>query len=445
MEYEYSNSEIKWIGKYPKHWKVFRISQRIESIVGGEWGSDPDTDDTEGSKEIVVLRVSDFNDIYLSYDNLTLRRVKETKIPNRLITSNCLIMEKSGGGEKQLVGRVAEAKDLQFEAITSNFIAKVEFDNKVDNHFMNYVFHDLYNSNLNFPFVQQTTGIQNINSTYYLYTKIPFPPKLEQIAIANYLDKACSDIERVVEIKRKQIENLQQQLKSIIYQTVTKGINKESKLKESNEEWLGRIPQNWKIDRLKDLVELRNDKTDEKSDIEDYLELEDLEKETGRILGFRTTEEVASKVTIFKKGDVLFGKLRPYLNKHYLAKEDGKCTGEILAFKCNKISNRYFEYCISSHGFIETCTIISYGAKMPRVDYTTQLAYFYLPIPSPSEQEMICDTLDKVKEMSFIVQSKIEKQLENILAYKKSLIHEVVSGKKQVYGLNKEKSKLQTA
>lgn len=433
MKYEYANSTIEWIGKYPQHWKVFRISQRVESVVGGEWGSDPDTEETEGSREIVVLRVSDFNDIYLSYDNLTIRRVKETKIPNRLITGNCLIMEKSGGGEKQLVGRVAEARDLPFEAITSNFITKLEFDTKVDSHFMNYVFHDLYNSNLNFPFVQQTTGIQNINSTYYLYTKVPFPPKPEQIAIAKYLDKACADIDRIVEIKRKQIEKLQQQLISIIHHTVTKGLKPNVEMVQSGEDWIGKMPKHWKQDRLKDLVELRNEKTDEKSEIEDYLELEDIEKETGRVLGFRNTEEVNSKVTLFKKGDVLFGKLRPYLNKHYLTTKDGKCTGEILAFNCNKILNRYFEYCISSHGFIETCTIISYGAKMPRVDFTTQLAYFYLPIPPKSEQIKICDTLDIIRDRNLETLSKIEKQIEIILIYKKSLIHEVVTGKKQIY------------
>lgn len=232
MKYEYIKSDIPWISEHPKHWKVFRIRQRVENVVGGEWGSDPDSDDTDESKEIVVLRVADFDGIYLSYDNITIRRVKVTKIPNRLISSNCLIMEKSGGGEKQLVGRVAEAKNLPFEAITSNFIAKLEFDSKVDNHFMNYVFHNLYSSNVNFPFVQQTTGIQNINSTYYLNTKIAFPPKEEQIVIAAYLDKVCKDIDKVIELKfgkskaddensNNQISTLLQYKKSLIHEVVT--------------------------------------------------------------------------------------------------------------------------------------------------------------------------------------------------------------------------------
>jgi type I restriction enzyme S subunit len=251
MKYEYVKSEIKWVGQYPKHWKVFRIRQRVENIVGGEWGGDPESDDTDG-RDIAVLRVADFNGIYLNYDNITIRKVKETKIPSRLLNERCLIMEKSGGGEKQLVGRVAEAKDLPFEAITSNFIAKLKFDTKVDSHFMNYVFHDLYNSNLNYPFVQQTTGIQNINSTYYLNIKIAFPPKEEQIVIAKYLDKVCEDIEQVIQIKfgkskgddennNNQISTLLQYKKSLIHELITGkkqvyGLIKENrKYKQPNE------------------------------------------------------------------------------------------------------------------------------------------------------------------------------------------------------------------
>jgi type I restriction enzyme S subunit len=160
-------------------------------------------------------------------------------------------------------------------------------------------------------------------------------------------------------------------------------------------EWIGEIPKHWKFERLKDLVELRNEKTDEKTDVEDYLELEDIEKETGKIINYRSSIEVASKVTVFEKGDVLFGKLRPYLNKHHLTLKNGKCTGEILAFNCRKINNAYFKYCISSPGFIVLCSILSTGAKMPRIDYATQLAYFYLPFPPKPEQIAIAAYLDK--------------------------------------------------
>lgn len=82
-----------------------------------------------------------------------------------------------------------------------------------------------------------------------------------------------------------------------------------------HDSFLDTLPGGWAFDRLKDVVALRNEKTDEATTDEDYLELEDLESGTGRILNRRNTLEVESAVTLFKKGDVLFGKLRPYLEK----------------------------------------------------------------------------------------------------------------------------------
>jgi type I restriction enzyme, S subunit len=158
--------------------------------------------------------------------------------------------------------------------------------------------------------------------------------------------------------------------------------------------FLDTLPKSWTFDRLKDVVSLRNEKSSESSEAEDYLELEDLESGTGRILNRRNTLEVESAVTLFKKGDVLFGKLRPYLEKYYLAKFDGKCTGEILAFNPERVSGNFLQYCIGSRWFIERCNTLAYGAKMPRVNWTTQLAYFNIPLPPPTEQERIAAYLD---------------------------------------------------
>ena len=158
--------------------------------------------------------------------------------------------------------------------------------------------------------------------------------------------------------------------------------------------FLSDLPPGWMFDRLKDVVHLRNERTNEASEIEDYLELEDLESGTGRILNRRNTMEVVSDVTLFKKGDVLFGKLRPYLEKYYQTEFDGKCTGEILAFQPRGIDGSFLRYCIASSWFIERCNMLAYGAKMPRVNWPTQLAQFNIPLPPLPEQERIAAYLD---------------------------------------------------
>ena len=161
-----------------------------------------------------------------------------------------------------------------------------------------------------------------------------------------------------------------------------------------HDSFLETLPSGWKFDRLKDVVSLRNDKTDEASPEEDYLELEDLESGTGRILNRRNTLEVESAVTRFKKGDVLFGKLRPYLEKYYEAEFDGKCTGEILAFNPERMASRFLLYCLGSRWFIERCNALAYGAKMPRVSWEKQLSQFNIPLPPRPEQQRIAAYLD---------------------------------------------------
>ena len=158
--------------------------------------------------------------------------------------------------------------------------------------------------------------------------------------------------------------------------------------------FLDNLPPGWSFDRLKDIVSLRNEKTDKASEEQDYLELEDLESGSGRILNLRNTLEVGSAVTLFKKNDVLFGKLRPYLEKYWQAEFDGKCTGEILAFEPQRISSRFLFYCIGSRWFIERCNALAYGAKMPRVSWPTQLSQFNIPLPPLPEQKRIAAYLD---------------------------------------------------
>jgi type I restriction enzyme, S subunit len=186
--------------------------------------------------------------------------------------------------------------------------------------------------------------------------------------------------------------------------------------------FLTKLPNGWMFDRFKDVAQLRNERTDEAGEVEDYLELEDIESGTGRILNRRNTMEVVSDVTLFKKWDVLFGKLRPYLEKYYVAEFDGKCTGEILAFKPERIESRFLFYCLASPWFIERCNMLAYGAKMPRVNWPTQLAQFDLPLPPRTEQQRIAAYLDA----NCAVAAK-RRQVETLDALALAVIHQAVT------------------
>ncbi len=191
--------------------------------------------------------------------------------------------------------------------------------------------------------------------------------------------------------------------------------------------FLDALPNSWAFDRLKDVVALRNEKSDEASTDEDYLELEDLESGTGRILNRRNTLEVESAVKLFKKGDVLFGKLRPYLEKYYEAEFDGKCTGEILAFKPERIASRFLFYCVGSRWFIERCNALAYGAKMPRVSWPKQLSQFNVPLPPKQEQTRIAAYLDASCAAIDAAVAAKRRQIETLDGLRKVTIQTVIT------------------
>ena len=196
---------------------------------------------------------------------------------------------------------------------------------------------------------------------------------------------------------------------------------------DSNHSTWESLPSGWDYDRMKDVVDLRDEKVFVESEEKNYLELEDLEGGSGRILSRRDTLTVESAVTRFAKGDVLFGKLRPYLEKYARPDFDGFCTGEILAFHPRRIDGHYLFYHMGSDWLIQRCNALAYGAKMPRVNWPKQLALFDLPLPPLAEQKRIAAYLDaSCAAIDRAVETK-RKQLETLDALRKSIIQKAVT------------------
>ncbi len=169
----YKDSCEQWIGDIPAHWEVYRLKSAVYECSNGIWGSDPN-----GRDEIVVLRVADFDDhkLKISDEKLTYRSIPAKEHQGRLLKNGDLLIEKSGGGDKTLVGRVV-LFDKQYPAVTSNFVAKMTPKEWVISGFLKYVFSALYNNGVNYLSIKQTTGIQNLDASSYLNEKFCIPQK----------------------------------------------------------------------------------------------------------------------------------------------------------------------------------------------------------------------------------------------------------------------------
>ena len=218
----YKDSGVAWIGKVPSHWIHFRIKFCLSRSVAGIWG-----DDEKGNKDdIVCFRVADFDYSKgcLTFDKLTTRNVSAAQLQNRLLHDEDLLIEKSGGGDATPVGRVVRF-NYNDKAICSNFIHSISVKERYSSNYLYYYFYGMYANKVNLLYFNQTTGIQNLKVGEYLSQTIYLPTLVEQQAIAAYLDKRCSEIDKAIATQQKRIALLQELKQSIITQAVTQGIH----------------------------------------------------------------------------------------------------------------------------------------------------------------------------------------------------------------------------
>lgn len=181
----------------------------------------------------------------------------------------------------------------------------------------------------------------------------------------------------------------------------------------------GSIPSGWEARRLKFSVSLRNEKIEAESAGLEYMGLEHIESWTGK----RIEDENASSegiATRFEKGDVLFGKLRPYLAKVYLAENDGMATTEALVMLCEPaLAPAFLKHLLLSDKFIDAVSGSTYGAKMPRANWE-DIGSLPILLPSHDEQQQIAAFLDwKTGQIDALIAKKkelLEKLKEKRLA-----------------------------
>ena len=160
------------------------------------------------------------------------------------------------------------------------------------------------------------------------------------------------------------------------------------------------IPGNWVWVRLGNIVDFSESQSLPSSSIKEstwVLDLEDIEKDSGILLRKKRMKDVLSKSDkhIFYKGNVLYSKLRPYLNKVIIADEDGACTTEILAFDFGYIYNKYAQLFLMSPFFVDYATADSYGIKMPRLGSKRGNSAL-MPLPPLKEQQRIVAQIEKL-------------------------------------------------
>lgn len=200
--------------------------------------------------------------------------------------------------------------------------------------------------------------------------------------------------------------------------------NRYEKYKDSGIAWIGEIPEHWEVKKIKNICSQTNIKENSKGNPLLYIGLENIESGSGKYVN--TTSEVDGIANRFCKNNVLFGKLRPYLSKVYLAKSDGICSTEFIVYDTKENDCHFIHKLLLSQSFIDVVNSSTYGAKMPRAN-SEFINNIYIQIPPIQEQQHIATYLDqKCSQIDELIILQ-EEMITKLQSYKQSVITEAVT------------------
>ena len=265
---------------------------------------------------------------------------------------------------------------------------------------------------------------------------VPVPEYAEQERIAAFLDAECAEIDTVLEKTRASIEEYKKLKQAVITQAVTKGIRGDRPMKNSGIEWIGEIPAEWDVIRVKQLLKERNERSKEGKE-----EPLSMSQKVG-LVPTKFLESIPNMASSFVGAklayvdDLVFNKLKAHLGVFSVSRYDGLVSPDYAVYCSTGKSNlKYLEYiftpqCIGE--FRKKSTGIAAG--LMRL-YTEGLFSIYLPYPALSEQEEIAEYLNEKCAGIDALIAKKQQYLTEIENYKKSLIYEYVTGKKEAHPL----------
>jgi type I restriction enzyme S subunit len=296
-----------------------------------------------------------------------------------------------------------------------------------------------------FQYEAKATGVTRFGLSQYAFrsARIPLPPLPEQQRIAAYLDMSCTEIDAAVSAKRKQLEALNKFYKQEMTRLMTKGIDRNCRTKPSGYDWLGEVPEHWMVHALKRLLSMPLEYgLNEAAELEEktfprYLRITDFDDDGNlREDTFRSLPWEIAKEALLEENDILFARSGATVGKTFIFRN----YAEKACFAGYLIRARTLKHKLDPvFLYIYTKTIVYDVWKnliftQATIQNISALKYNYLPIPLPplDEQKAIVKYLESEELKYQAVVVNLESQITTLIAYRKSLIHECVTGKRRI-------------
>ena len=417
MARKMKDSGIEWIGEIPEGWEVSQLKYATR------WKSEkgcPDAPVLSLYRDFGVVPKDSRNDNH----NVTSLDTSNYKV----VDIGDLVINKMKAWQGSMA--VSDYRGIVSPAyhvcsITSNKVNK------------RYLHHLLRNPAYLPEYVRLSTGMRigQWDLGFDDFKNIPFliPPFDEQAKIADYLDNGCASLDAMLSKTRSSIEEYKKLKQAVITQAVTKGVRGKREMKDSGVEWISEIPANWTVKRGKQLFSETNERSETGS--EELLTVSHITGVTPRsqknVNMFKSESLVGYKIC--HNGDLAANTMWMWQGAIGVSKFHGVISPSYNTYR-QKTNDYYFEYLdflLRIRPLIDAYTIHSTGITLSRLRlYPDSFLSLYFIVPPITEQKEIADYLDtKCAEIDRLIAKK-EQLVKELESYKKSLIYEVVTGKR---------------
>lgn len=412
-------SGFDWIGDIPSSWTVDRIKDVISAVYGG---GTPDSSHPEYWEDgnITWLTPTDFQDFKDSNVISNSRR----KITTEGLEASAATLLAEGSVVMASRATIGVAKIAGVQLCTNQGFVSFVCD-CFCNEFLRYAIED-YLGDM-FANIASGTTFREISRSEVRRTHFAFPSFDEQQRIVAYLDKGCAAIDGAIRAKRQQLEVLDNLRKSIIHKVVTSGLDEKAELCESGVEWVKQKPSHWQTCRIKDVCDFFNT-------IRVPLSAEERGQMTDKVYDYYGASGVIDKVEgyLFDGTYILIAEdganlLRRFSPLAFIATGKFWVNNHAHILRPRFGDIEYFVHLLENLDYSLYVT----GSAQPKLT-KENLGIFKIVVPPVREQKPISVFLQERIEENQTLKNNLNSQIAALEQYRKSLIHECVTGKRRI-------------
>ena len=437
---EMKDSGIEWIGEIPKEWTVIKNKYVSKQFTGNSIKDDEKSNYIDFTDAIAYISSKDIDiqNNAVNYNNGMYIKKGDCSFKVAHVGDILMCIEGGSAGRKKAY--------LRQNVCFVNKLCCFHPIN-INSKFLYYVLNSPhYEAEFNFNISGMIGGVTKSKLNNFV---IPLPSNVMQQKIANYLDRKCEKIDDMIAKEQEEIDKLNEYKDSLIEITITKGLNKKADIVKSELKWIDGIPKHWKKYKLSQLCsskkysmvdgpfgsDMKNEEyVDEGVPIIQLTNIKKYNHYTEKLKFITRDKHEQLKRHTAQKGDIAIAKMMPAGRECILSDlyDEYVVAADAIRFSPDKtkVDKRFVLYCLNTYGMVES-ELESKGTTRIRIslDIARNIKLY---LPKLEEQTDIADFLDKkCNEIEKTIKLK-EIKIEKIEAYKKSLIYECVTGKKEV-------------